>query len=252
MISYQGESFIDNQISVKQLKIALQWIEWFIKEINQNSIVYIEPFEKGSFKFKVSIKNIVENSISGILSSIVVFYLFTHGESYKVDLTNATINWDINIININWDTKLFSKDILPILQNQELKKATKKIINPLWKIWDELVFSDKQNNLVSKITYDEKENFCKDYIKEQNQFRVRGWIYEINLKQKSFKVESSLWYSFNVNLADNIKIEDILNWLNTNSLELIWQVKIDINWKITNMILQDFEVVEPRLISNEK
>lgn len=252
IVSYEWPSFVDHQISIRQLRTALWWLDLFVKTIDPTVSIYIEPFSEWSFKFKFLTKKELSDAkvqiITWLFFVFINFYTFTWGDNYTVDLANSQVMWDVNIVNINWDIHSFSKEILPLVKNSELKKATQKIISPLSGVDDKMIFSDNENNLVCKIDYLEKESFLKNQMQEHDQFIVRWRIYEINFKQKSFKVESSFWYSFNVSLSDDLKIESVYPWVNTNSLELIWQVKMDIDGKILSMVLYDFRVIAPRLV----
>lgn len=260
IVSYEWPSFVDHQISIRQLRTALHWLDLFVQIVDPSVFVYIEPFAEWSFKFKFLTKkdgrDIMVQSvawgISGLFVSFVTFYAFTWWEKYTVDLSNSQIMWNVSVVNIDWGTQFFSKDLLPFVQNLELKKATQKIISPLSVSDDKFVFSDSESDIMCTIDYSGKESFNKEYIQEHSEFIVRGRIYEINFKQKSFKVESSLWYSFNVNLSDDLKIESVYPWVNTNSLELIGKVKMDLDGKIINMTLDSFEIIAPRLIDTNE
>ncbi len=251
LLHYKWTSF-DWKIELWELANALKGFENLVKILDINVKLDVIALEKWSFQIKLSPKNITEWVIIGVIVLWIQFLVFTKWDPYKVDLSNSTFNWDVNIVNINWETQTFNKSILPYVRNDNFVKNIQKVSSPLI-FWDDILEIENTNNDIKnsvEIKQEYKEYFSISSNKEENNFTIRWWIYEINYKTNKFRIELNNWKSFVVSLSDNIKITDISKYVNTNSLELTWSIKMDKDWNILSMKLFSFNEVQSSITFN--
>lgn len=250
VLHYDGPSF-DGKMNLASLNDALKWFQDLVKTIDPKVNFEVLPFEQGSFKIKLS--NIAEGTISWIVAGIVIlvvqFYLHTEGEPYKIDLTNSMVSGDVNIVNINWEWHIFNQAILPIIRHEWTKKSLEKISKPLSYENDKLIYEEKEDWIKKEveITYAQKAFFQKNDLEEKNNFTLRWWIYEMNFKKKTFRVQLWNGHSFNVSITTNLDFSKIAPYANTSSLELIWSIKMDRDGRILAMKLYDYNIVQTNL-----
>lgn len=252
LFHYTWSSF-DHKIEINALKDVLNWIKQVWKQFDNKIEIYVLPFEEGSFKFWVKdYKDIYKNVIWGVLTTgitgLIWFIIFTNWEDYKVNVVNSTLNGNIIIINNNWEQKEFSQDILPYLWNENIQEGLKKIVSPLNNQWDELILSTPEST-ETKISFDNKVSF--EIKQTEALIKIRWYIYEMNVKRKTFKVLLVSWDYFTVKVNDNINIWDIQPYLWSDALELEWKIIKTKTWNIKKMELFWFREVQPLLITKD-
>lgn len=250
-LTYQWSSF-DNKIEINSLKEALNWIRQIWKQFDNKIEIYILPFENGSFKFWIKdykdiYKNVIWWVITAWVSGLIGLTIFTKWEEYKIDVSNSTINWNIIIINNNWEKREFSQSVLPYVWNTKINDWLKKIVSPLNNNDDELILNSPWHE-IAKILYTDKQNFINK--ETEDLLKIRWFIYEMNIKRKTFKVLLASWDYFMVKVPDKINIWDIQPYLWSDSLELEWKIIKTITWEIKKMNLYWFSEIQQILIKD--
>jgi hypothetical protein len=228
-----------------------------VKIIDPSIELVVTPFE--NWWFKINLGNVADNVIWWVIilgiTSVIAFFTHTGGEAYTVDVSHSTMNGDINIVNIQWEWHIFHQSILPIVREDKTRKCLQQICESLNQEDDYVAIENKDVNLElvwsGKITYEEKWIFDKPIWEEKNNFTIRWWIYEMNYKQKTFRVQIHEGYSFSVTLAENLNIADIKNFADTDALEITGSVKMSREWKILSMKMYSFSEAQIRMDISE-
>ena len=212
ILHYDGSSFEWHKISLHDLTRSLRGVEWLVKIIDPSVTLTVTPFENGGFK--VNLSNVADNTIGWLIAAAVIsaitFFSHTASEPYTVDLSNSTMNGDVNIVNISGVWHTFHQSILPIVREDKTRKCLQQI--------------------------------CES---------VRWWIYEINYKQKTFRVEIHEGYSFSVSLAEGLELSDIASYVDTDALEITGNVKMSRDGKILSMKMFSYREAQSRMNFSE-
>jgi hypothetical protein len=251
---YDGDSFA-RRIDIADLELALQGIREFILEnsLDRNFEITVEPFTGGSFPIKIKWDNpIVSATVGGVLSGLIILGVqsLQHVENKPYEVINNG-NGTINIININGEVKSdLPKEILEIIENPKSKVAGKKFLSPLKIIDDSLKIASSEeeiNQCVNPLTIDSSYIFDLPEDIIDNDREIRGKIYAINLRAKSFKINiPSQEREFTVHITNgaSFKIRDILRYVGTNDIKLIGIAKINYEEKITKFNATSFELIQ--------
>ena len=250
IIHYDGSSFENHKMKIRDIQKALKWIECLVKIIDSSLELEVTPFENGWFKIKL--QNVAEQVMWSLVTAAILwaiaFFYHTQGESYTVDVTNSTWNGDVNIININGDWNIFHQSLLPIIREDSTRNCLQQICAPLSQTDDYVEINNpNETPQIWVIKYEDKQFYDKPTWEEKNNFTIRWWIYEINYKQKTFRVQIHEGYSFNVSLSENIDITAISSYADTDALELTWSIKMNKQGKILSMKLYEFREVQTSL-----
>lgn len=250
VIHYDWLSFQNHKIKISDLRKSLKWIECLVNILDPSLHLQVIPFE--NWWFKIRFENIAENVIGGLVLAWIVwlisFFSHTQGGPYTVDVTNSTWNGDVNIININGNWHTFNQSLLPTIRQDNIRNCLQQICAPLSQSDDYVeIYDSNESSQVWIIKYEDKGFYEKPVWEEKNNFTIRGWIYEINYKQKTFRVQIHEGYSFNVSLLENIEITSISRYADTEAIELSWSIKMSKEGKILSMKLYGFREVQTSL-----
>ncbi len=258
VFKYDGESF-PKVIILRDLSKALEGIREAIEVFNSDGdlTAFIEPFEEGSFGWKVVFKSKefkAAVAVGVIFAPIqllpLVMDLFRHVDNAPFTTQINNINGTVDVINVHGDVKNnLPLNVVEYLNDEKLKKAGAKIVSPLKLQGDNLCLGET-NNTANKfvIEYDNKAAFG-DAGSQEKKVTIRGKMYELNLKQGTFKVELYDNPTFTVHLAqqsNDLKIQDFIPFLDTSDIELTGLADVDSFGKIHKLTLHQWRIVQNR------
>lgn len=251
---YDGPSF-EKEIDLNSLHAALEGLRDLKKTLDPNNIydISIVPFEKGSFKFGTifSPKEIVSQTVSTLIATSIATLMFTQGQDFSIKGMNNF--GTVNIINIDGEVRTnVPLEVVEQIQNPRNKLAISKIVSPLKVETDKVCIDQTFNfNNEGSIVIHESEKVFFEIPEEQEvgDYKVRGIIYEINLKGSTFKIDlaNNSPFTVHINPESEIEISEFLPYVGTSDLLLTGDAVLDFESNIKKFTLNEFQVLQTRI-----